>query len=43
MIELIILCGLAWLLKGFLEAPTEQDVCDYIVMSEFEIQDEDVS
>lgn len=43
MIELIILCGLVWLLKGFLQAPTEQDVCDYIVMSEFEVQDDDLS
>ncbi len=36
MLELLILCGLAWLLKGFLQAPTDQDVCDWIVMDEFE-------
>ena len=41
MIELLILCGLAWLLKGWFEAPSEDDVCDYIVMSEFEYDPED--
>ncbi len=43
MIELIILLGLVWVLKGWMEAPTEEDVFDYYVMSEFEIDDEDVS
>ena len=42
MIELMILCGLAWLLKGFLKAPTDQDVCDWIVMDEFEYDPEDL-
>ncbi len=35
MIELFILIGLAWLLRNWMETPTEQDVCDYIVMDEF--------
>lgn len=43
MIELIILLGLAWVLKGWMETPTDDDVCDFIVMSEFEIENEDLS
>ncbi len=42
MIELMILCGLAWLLKSFLQSPTEEDVLDYYVMSEFEIDDDEM-
>ncbi len=41
MIELMILCGLAWLLKSFLQSPTDQDVCDWIVMDEFEYDPEE--
>ena len=37
MIELIILMGLAWLLRNWMETPTEQDMCDYIVMDEFQV------
>ena len=36
MIELMILLGLAWMLRNWLQAPTDQDVCDWIVMDEFE-------
>ncbi|MDA7886475.1 hypothetical protein N9B10_06280 [Pirellulales bacterium] len=35
MIELVLLCGLAWMLKGFLQAPTQEDCEDWIVMNEF--------
>ena len=40
MIELLILCGLFWMLKGFLQAPTQQDCEDWIVMNEFDGGDE---
>lgn len=40
MIELLILLGLAFFLRGWLVAPTEQDICDYIVMDEFMFDDE---
>ena len=42
MIELIILLGLGWALKGFLQPPSEQDTFDYLVMSEFEIDDDEM-
>lgn len=35
MIELVLLCGLAWMLKGFLQAPTQEDCEDWIVINEF--------
>ncbi len=41
MIELIILCGLAWLLKGWLQAPTQQDCEDWIVMDAFDHEPDD--
>ena len=40
MIELVLLCGLAWLLKGFLQAPAQEDCEDWIVMNEFDGGDE---
>ena len=36
MLELLILLVLAVLLRNWLETPTDQDVCDWIVMDEFE-------
>ena len=36
MIELVLLCGLAWMLKGFLQAPAQEDCEDWIVMNEFD-------
>ena len=35
MIELILLLGLAWLLRSLLLGPTNQDCEDWIVMNEF--------
>ena len=40
MIELVLLCGLAWMLKGFLQAPTQEDCEDWIVMNEFDEGDD---
>ena len=40
MIELILLLFLAWALRGWLETPTDEDVGDYIVVSEFDLLDE---
>ena len=34
MIELILLIGLAWMLRNWLRTPTEQDMCDWIVVNE---------
>ena len=36
MIELILLLGLAWVLRNWLQAPTNQDCDDWIVMNEFD-------
>lgn len=40
MIELLILLGLAFCLRNWPVTPTDQDVCDYIVMDEFMFDDE---
>jgi hypothetical protein len=36
MIELLILIALAWFLRNWLQAPTDQDCEDWIVMNEME-------
>jgi len=36
MLELLILLGLAYLLRKWLQAPTDQDCEDWIVMNEFD-------
>ena len=36
MMELMILLGLAWMLRNWLQAPTNQDCEDWIVVNEFE-------
>ena len=36
MIELILLLGLAFVLRNWLKAPTNQDYEDWIVMNEFD-------
>ncbi len=41
MIELILLIGLAWMLRNWLRTPTEQDMCDWIVVNEFQVDDQD--
>lgn len=35
MIELIVLMGLAWMLRNWLEVPTNEDVEDFIVYDIF--------
>lgn len=42
MIELILLLGLAWMLRNWLQAPTNQDCEDWIVVNEFEYEPEDL-
>lgn len=36
MIELLILTALAWFLRNWLQAPTDEDYEDWIVMNEME-------
>ena len=41
MIELILLLGLAWMLRNWLQAPTQQDCEDWIVMDAFDHEPDD--
>ena len=41
MMELMILLGLAWMLRNWLQASTQQDCEDWIVMNEFDVDDQD--
>jgi hypothetical protein len=41
MMELLLLIGLAVLLRNWLQAPTQQDCEDWIVVNEFQVDDHD--
>ncbi len=43
MLELLILLVLAVLLRNWLQAPTDQDCDDWIVMNEFDVDDQDLA